>query len=834
MLNKCLRTAAVLAASAMLLNMPYAPEKCIAEASGLTDSGIDYTETVGTISNPAAGYTNTVWANCAPGSTEVYDPHGSFVLFFIDIGAFSSGINGKEDYDLDETFFNAWRQTLNNCRKNGSMVGMRFRYDAVGTANPEPASFDKILDHIDQIKESRILEDNRDIICLIESGFVGKWGEQHGGKYTEPADKAKLLDALIKAVPDNIPITVRTPDTFAEWVGIKRSQLMDEELRNAAALSSADQPVNNILCKRVGIYDDGYMGSDSDLGTYSDRKTETDWISSVTDKTYFGGEFSGNLEYAFKFDTYLPENSIKEMYKTHLSYINSNIFQKYKDFTFDEKCDAENVDNSAYYGESVFQFIRDHIGYRFVLRQSELTPETVQGGELDLHFKVENTGFANPVPDTHTCVILENNGVYIKVPVDVNCNEWYSRTVIDNSVKLHIPDSIAPGEWKVYLNQSMGIPKNEFEELPLRSIRFANNDVWNAKLGANYLGTVSIKHSDNLSGDNSLYEITQNGNGIGSCDYLLTDPRTVIDGKITSKDEWTEDMKVADNGKGQSIYVKADEKYLYVMSTMPETAQAPVYNLSLVNPQLDNERYWLYYESGGFVYFNHSSKEDFDCKWNGNIVEFRVTLNTYNLKAGDTVNNLRVFLQDSANNWIDLGDITAASAVVPSGIAVYTAKHDIRLTSGSSHTINVYSPLFNDASYQWYKDDSPIEGATDTFYTIKAASEQDLGSYSLRITAQDRIDTVIPAANVIEVSDLHPLPPGDANCDGEVDMSDVVIVMQCCLNPKKYDVNGLSDDRITEKGRLLANVDGTPGISTNDALLIQKFTLKLINSLTNT
>ena len=253
-----------------------------------------------------------------------------------------------------------------------------------------------------------------------------------------------------------------------------------------------------------------------------------------------------------------------------------------------------------------------------------------------------------------------------------------------------------------------------------------------------------------------------------------------------------------------------------------------------MNPQLDNERYWLYYESGGFVYFNHSSKEDFDCKWNGNIVEFRVTLNTYNLKAGDTVNNLRVFLQDSANDWADLGDITAKSAIVPSGIAVYTAKHDIRLRSGSSHTINVYSPLFNDASYQWYKDDSPIEGATDTFYTIKAASEQDLGSYSLRITAQDRIDTVIPAANVIEVSDLHPLPPGDANCDGEVDMSDVVIVMQCCLNPKKYDVNGLSDDRITEKGKLLANVDGTPGISTNDALLIQKFTLKLINSLTNT
>ena len=70
---------------------------------------------------------------------------------------------------------------------------------------------------------------------------------------------------------------------------------------------------------------------------------------------------------------------------------------------------------------------------------------------------------------------------------------------------------------------------------------------------------------------------------------------------------------------------------------------------------------------------------------------------------------------------------------------------------------------------------------------------------------------------------------GDANDDGSVDMSDVVMVMQDCLNPKKYGVNGTSSDCITEKGEANADVDGKDGVTPNDALLIQKYTLKLIS-----
>ena len=353
------------------------PYSASAESQPLTDCGLDYTEYVGTINNPAAGYTNTIWAVCKPGATPVYSPSAKLVLFFIDIGAFSSGMNGTKNEDgtytagkdipLDETFFKSWEQTFDNCRQNGCTVAVRFRYDANGSDNPEPASFDALLSHIDQLAEHDFFGKAGDMLVYVESGFVGKWGEQHGGKYTSLEYKARLLQKLLEAVPEPVPVTVRTPNIFAEWAGIKQSEISDSELVDSLTSSKYCPDIQRYR-SRIGLYDDGYMGSDSDLGTYADRVSDTEWLGRQTLTSYFGGEFSGDLEFARMYDTYLPENAIPEMYKTHLSYINSNIFQLYKDYTFGADCDVEGADNSAYYGRSAFDFIRDHLGYRLVLR----------------------------------------------------------------------------------------------------------------------------------------------------------------------------------------------------------------------------------------------------------------------------------------------------------------------------------------------------------------------------------------------------------------------------------------------------------------------------------
>lgn len=73
---------------------------------------------------------------------------------------------------------------------------------------------------------------------------------------------------------------------------------------------------------------------------------------------------------------------------------------------------------------------------------------------------------------------------------------------------------------------------------------------------------------------------------------------------------------------------------------------------------------------------------------------------------------------------------------------------------------------------------------------------------------------------------------GDSNCDGKVDMSDAVLIMQSLSNPDAYGLNGSHESAITGQGLKNADCYNTgDGITNNDALAIQKFKLELIGSL---
>lgn len=100
--------------------------------------------------------------------------------------------------------------------------------------------------------------------------------------------------------------------------------------------------------------------------------------------------------------------------------------------------------------------------------------------------------------------------------------------------------------------------------------------------------------------------------------------------------------------------------------------------------------------------------------------------------------------------------------------------------------------------------------------------------------------TVNAVDGYVKVAGDTPIPVGmrgDANCDGKIDMSDAVLIMQSLSNPSGYGVNGSNDTRITEQG--LKNADtaggdadmGGDGVTNEDALKIQKFKLELIDEL---
>ncbi len=71
---------------------------------------------------------------------------------------------------------------------------------------------------------------------------------------------------------------------------------------------------------------------------------------------------------------------------------------------------------------------------------------------------------------------------------------------------------------------------------------------------------------------------------------------------------------------------------------------------------------------------------------------------------------------------------------------------------------------------------------------------------------------------------------GDANCDGEVNMADAVLIMQSLSNPDVYGEG--KPDGITKQGMVNGDVyDNGDGITVNDASSIQSFKLELIDKL---
>lgn len=109
----------------------------------------------------------------------------------------------------------------------------------------------------------------------------------------------------------------------------------------------------------------------------------------------------------------------------------------------------------------------------------------------------------------------------------------------------------------------------------------------------------------------------------------------------------------------------------------------------------------------------------------------------------------------------------------------------------------------------------PINGGGDV--TVTTAVKPDVTTTTTTVTA-----TVTAAA-----SDTDKVK-GDANCDGQVDMSDVVLIMQSLANPDKYGTSGSDPMHITAQGSENADVDTTSkGLTSNDALEIQKYLLGL-------
>ena len=87
-------------------------------------------------------------------------------------------------------------------------------------------------------------------------------------------------------------------------------------------------------------------------------------------------------------------------------------------------------------------------------------------------------------------------------------------------------------------------------------------------------------------------------------------------------------------------------------------------------------------------------------------------------------------------------------------------------------------------------------------------------------------DNVIISVETTNASTNESTVKGDTNCDGSVDLSDAVMIMQALANPNKYGIDGTAEHHLTKQGKFNGDMDGD-GLTVGDAQSIQRKLLGL-------
>lgn len=472
-------------------------------AAGLVKQSIDTTDAMATLDNFDRGfYTPQVLHLKPSGGKPIEKPWAKLLHLRAEISEFSSnawlGIDttgGKRDttrgvsQDLTEDALNVLQQTFDNIRDFGGHVIVRICYDPWynGRSNVTPAH-EWVLKHVMQL--APVLSKNTDVIVALEMGMHGAYGEMHSDTSITYDRVAEATNLMLRNTPPELKILTRTGNYSAKVLGFDNWGV-DFDINGEKFAEIAKAKGDTMY--RVGMFNDGYLGTQYDYGTWgTDCKTSicreegVAWLEKYGINTPYGGEALTTANGYQVINT--PEFLAYEGFRTHTSYLNiqwnNNLIDSWKKTPFTQKdfdYDPARVDSL-----SGFKYINDHLGYRFVLRESWLSDTVGADGILRAKLRIQNVGFGNLTwkAPVRLAVLtdLEGTGLlmcpmptYYDLP-DIDSRDIHSRTIsiaggdtvmtfdgnneIEVSTKLNIRGK---GRYQVYLK--------------IGDVQFANHEV---------------------------------------------------------------------------------------------------------------------------------------------------------------------------------------------------------------------------------------------------------------------------------------------------------------------------------------------------------------------
>lgn len=394
-------------------------------------------------------------SNQSPINTDNFSSYReNFGLFHLRIGLedFSKNAGGK-DVDIDSSALQGLNKTLQALRDNKVSAIIRFSYNVSGAEDlsgnyleAEP-SLSLIEKHIKSL--SRSINAYSDVILSVDSGMVGPWGEQHS---TQLGSSSKsnahtyylIVQTWLENLNEEIPVCVRRPLYFTYWANERYS--LDLNCNNLSSFSSEDYPD----AKRVGVYNDGYLGSSTDWGTFKNRAVETAFIGVQSQNIPYGGEVIVDNETDGIGDYNKVNYLEQEAFITHTSYL--NIDWNYKKVISVWQKNTYKGADALYYGKtSEFTFVKNRLGYRLVLKSLELSNSVKSGENLLLKMEVENKGFANLLRKPLVSLILKSDAKEYELNCDIDLTEVFSKESKNFEAQVALPKEVVRGEYEVYL-----------------------------------------------------------------------------------------------------------------------------------------------------------------------------------------------------------------------------------------------------------------------------------------------------------------------------------------------------------------------------------------------
>jgi len=460
--------------------------------NGMAGNHIDYiADTVSIFPNPERGFTEELG-----GETKLSDSNNHVVLseadWFFDLDdpdntdrqtqslvVLMYYLYNYREKDLSNPILQGFDEDMQILREQGFKCVLRFAYD---WKSNKDASLYWVKRHITQLASH--LEANKDVIYVLEAGFVGQWGEwyysSHFGNETQElnTDRRQVLEALLDACPKDRFLLVRYPL-------IKLSYLGDEQpLDSAIAFTDS-------VRARIGHHNDAFLNAWGNDGTYGrdgdgpdDDPVLRQYIAQETLYVPNGGET--NVE--DNSDTPgLPaqvyQQAETEMSTYHWSFCGSTY--------------SEDVTN-RWRNSGIYDRLNRKMGYRYELIEANLPESAAAGDTATIRIRLRNVGYA-PLYNKRTAYITlrsEQVDTTYMLPLQSDPRRWLpngAETLINE--QLSIPTDVPAGEYAMYL----WLP-DEAETLKndaRYAVRFANQDIWDAETGMNRLkATIRITTRD--------------------------------------------------------------------------------------------------------------------------------------------------------------------------------------------------------------------------------------------------------------------------------------------------------------------------------------------------